>query len=228
MLFNQQFLKPINYANRPPVRRNEESCMSNKIAFFPTIIITALLLTLQGCVTAGIIGASTAATGVIASDQRTFHSRIDDNKISRQISKKIKNIPGVKKQAHIEIASYNQNVLLLGQTPDAEVKQKIVEAAQAQSNIKRIYNEITVSAPTSNLVRSSDSWITSKIKSKMLLTKNFRSGRIKVITENGTTYLVGRVTPTEAEQAVNIARNISGVQRVVKIFEYMGEPTAAS
>ena len=198
--------------------------MNIKKMILSSCLFIGLAMSLQGCMTAGIVGASAAATGIIASDQRTLHSRVDDNKITHQISKSIKAIPGVKKQSHIAVSSYNQNVLLLGQTPEAEVKQKVVEVAQNMPGIKRIYNEVTVSAPTSNLVRSSDSWITSKIKSKMLLTKNFRSGRVKVITENGTAYLLGRVTPSEAEQAVNIARNITGVQRVVKIFEYLGEP----
>jgi osmotically-inducible protein OsmY len=92
--------------------------------------------------------------------------------------------------------------------------------AHSVADVKRIYNEITIQGPTSSLTRTSDAWITTKIKSQMLATDDLQSGTIKVLTENGAVYLMGVVTHDQADMSVDIARQVSGVQKVVKIFQY--------
>ena len=87
-------------------------------------------------------------------------------------------------------------------------------------DVTKVYNEIAVKGPTSSLSRASDSWITTKIKTQMLATKGLQSGSIKVVTENGAVYLMGMVSREQADTSVNIARQVTGVQKVVKIFQY--------
>jgi osmotically-inducible protein OsmY len=121
---------------------------------------------------------------------------------------------------HIEVTTFNQIVLLTGEVSTAEQRQQAEDIARNNPDVKKIYNELAVTGATSTLTRTSDSWITTKIKSTMLATEDLKSGTIKVVTENGTVYLMGMVSHDQADMAVDIARKVSGVQKVVKIFNY--------
>lgn len=184
---------------------------------FIPLLISVLLL--PGCIF--MAGAAAGAAGIaMVYDHRKIENILEDQRIVDTIKDKLYHMPDIRYQSHIEVASFNRVVLLVGETPTAELRQRVETVAQEMPNVKRIYNEITVQGPVSALTQASDSWITTKIKTEMLATSGLKSGSIKVITENGTVYLMGLVTHDQADMAVDIARDVSGVQRVMKIFKY--------
>jgi osmotically-inducible protein OsmY len=191
------------------------------------LIILCLCLTalLQGCAAAVATGAAAgAAVGISAAhDRRTFGTVIDDQNIELKANAALRNDEVLHKSSHINAFSYAGTVLLTGETPSKDLKKRATELVKSIPNIKHIYNELDILAPSSLMSRSSDSWITAKIKDKMVAEKGIDSTRIKVVTERGTVYLLGLVTPKEAELAVSLATHTEGVQRVVKVFEYLNE-----
>ncbi len=182
------------------------------------IIILSLALSLQGCIF--VAGAAAGAAGAVAVyDHRKLEKIMLDQTITKNIyDKMVAN--KLQEKNHIEVSCFNQIVLLTGETTTVEERQKAEEIARSTPDVTKVYNAITVKGSTSSLTRASDSWITTKIKTEMLATKDLKSGTIKVITENGTVYLMGMVTQDQADMAVDIARQVSGVQKVIKIFQY--------
>ncbi|WP_313515111.1 BON domain-containing protein [Pseudomonas sp.] len=153
---------------------------------------------------------------------RTIGSKIDDSLIETKAAVNIaKANPDLDQNSHIVVASYNGVVLLAGQTPRADLKALAEQSAAAVQRVKRVHNELQVLQPSSALARSNDSWLTTKIKTQMLTDSVIPGSRIKVITENGIVYLLGLVTHQEANLATNKVQSVSGVQKIVKLFEYI-------
>lgn len=125
------------------------------------------------------------------------------------------------RDTHVAISVYHRDVLLTGQTPKVWQKNKITKIVKNIPNVKTVYNLIHIQAPSSNLTRMSDAWITAKIKAKMLASNDLDATQIKVITENGIVYLMGILPVDQANEAIQIARNTDGVLSVVKLFYYM-------
>ena len=183
------------------------------------IAIIALAFSLQGCIF--VVGAAAGAAAVaIVYDHRTIENSLQDTKIANKISDKIRQIPPLRNESHIDVTVFNSIVLLTGETPNPAWRQQAEEIAKSVPDVERVYNQISIQGPTSALTRTSDSWITTKIKSQMLATEDLKSSSIKVLTENGVVYLMGIVTREQADITVDIARQVSGVQKVVKIFQY--------
>ncbi|HDS1736828.1 MULTISPECIES: BON domain-containing protein [Pseudomonas] len=153
---------------------------------------------------------------------RTIGSKIDDSLIETKVSVNIaKANPDLDKGSHIVVSSYNGVVLLAGQTPRADLKSLAEQTAGQVQRVKKVHNEIQVIQPSSILARNNDAWLTTKIKTQMLGDANVPGSRIKVITENGIVYLLGLVTQAEANAATNVVQGVSGVQKIVKLFEYI-------
>lgn len=182
------------------------------------LLITTLLL--NACVPVVVVGGATT-TASVAHDRRTTGSVVEDQSIKMRIHTALDEDEELKKQAHINVASFNGIVLLSGEAPTSAMRERAGDAARRTEKVRRVHNEITLAAPSSFMTRSSDSWITTKIKSSLLTLKDFDSTRIKVVTENGTTYLLGLATHSEANAATERTRQVSGVQRIVKLFEYL-------
>lgn len=183
------------------------------------VILLGISLSLQGCIF--VVGAAAGAAAVASVyDHRTISKTLDDTKLANQVFEKIGRNPGLRNDCHIEVTAFNGVVLLTGETPTQDYRTQAEDIARSVPNVSRVYNQITIQGPTSSLSRTSDSWITAKIKSQMLANEDLKSGSIKVVTENGTVYLMGIVKQSQADIAVDIARQVSGVQKVVKIFEY--------
>ncbi|MDF2867281.1 MAG: osmY 2 [Gammaproteobacteria bacterium] len=174
---------------------------------------------LSGCFVPFVAGA--AIGGAIVYDRRDFETMASDQEIFQQANNKINIDNELKNDAHIIVTSFNRSVLIVGQAPTEALRARIQQLVASIPNIKRIYNEVSISGPTSPAVRSSDAWITTKVKSQMLVETKLRSGQMKVVTEDSVVYLMGIVHREQADIAVDIARQVSGVQRVVKIFEYI-------
>ena len=185
---------------------------------FKTLFILLLTFQLNGCIGVFIAGAATGTA--IATDNRDFNTSNDDQSLRHQIYVNILNDKELK-DSNITIASFHRRVLLTGQTKNSILKIKAEKIAKATPNIKKIYNEIVVGEESSLTSKSKDVWITTKVKSKLLSAPGLKSGNIKVITENGTVYLIGVVTKKQATLAEEATRKIYNVKRVVKIFEYL-------
>ncbi|CAK17181.1 BON domain-containing protein [Pseudomonas entomophila] len=153
---------------------------------------------------------------------RTIGSKIDDSLIETKVSVNIaKANPELDKGSHIVVSSYNGVVLLAGQTPRADLKSLAEQTASQVQRVKKVHNELQVIQPSSILARNNDAWLTTKIKTQMLADESVPSSRIKVITENGIVYLLGLVRQQEANAATNVVQGVSGVQKIVKLFEYI-------
>ncbi len=184
------------------------------------ILLIALAAHLQGCVF--IVGAAAgAATIAIVYDHRSITTTLEDTKIANKINDRIHANQELAKNSHIEVSVFNRIVLLTGETPTPEWKQAAEEAARSVPNVTRVYNQLSIEGTTSPLTRTSDSWITTKVKSLMLADENLKSSSVKVVTENGVVYLLGQVSERQGRIAVEIARRVTGVQKVVKIFQYV-------
>ncbi|MFT7413423.1 MAG: osmotically-inducible protein OsmY [Methylophagaceae bacterium] len=180
------------------------------------LIIPVILL--QGCAAAVVTG---AATGVaVIHDRRSAGAVIDDQSIELKVTRALFNNKNIYDQSHINATSYNGIVLITGETPNEALKQQVAKEVKAIAKVRRIHNELLIAAPSSLPSRSSDAWITSKIKAKLTTDKHIDPFYIKVVTEHGIVYLMGLVSHAEADRAVGIITQSAGVQRVIKIFEY--------
>ena len=185
-----------------------------------SLLITCFLLTqLQGCA-APILVAGAAGGASVANDKRSTRSMVDDQVIESRTKDKIYANAEVAKKIHINVTSYNGVVLLTGEALSRSLRTRAINIARHIDKVRRVHNEIRVADLTGFSSRTNDSWITSKVKTQMLATKGFKSSQVKVTTEAGTVYIMGLVTKAAGNQAAEIARNISGVKRVVKLFEY--------
>lgn len=180
--------------------------------------LTVALLLLQGC--AAVVVGTAATSAIVAQDRRTTGTIVEDKSIQLKATHAINEVIQDNPDAHVSAISYNNRLLLVGQVPSRKIRADIEKAAKNVRKIRQVHNEITLGAPTSLLQRSQDSWITTKVKSEMALTKDLNPTRVKVVTEGGTVYLLGLVNRQEEEITVDIARHTKGVKKVVKIFEY--------
>lgn len=184
------------------------------------IVVTLVLASLlQGCVGAFLAGA--AVGGVVAYEGRNAHSKKNDLRLSQLAHKKLNADKELMLHSRVVISAYDGIVLLAGQAPTAELKSQAQDIVETVPGVRRVYNEITISGPISSLTQSSDTWITTKVKSMLLATQGLDSSQIKVVTENGTVYLLGKVSRGQSRIAADVARKVSGVQRVVTLFEYI-------
>ena len=180
-------------------------------------LLAAILGALQGCFPVVAAGVGTGA--LMAADRRTTGSYIEDegieDKAVGQISAKYKST------THVNVTSFNRHVLITGEVPNDAAKTDIAKIVSGLPNVKAVSNELVVSGTTGITSRSSDSIITGDVKLRFLNNKVFQADHVKVVTENGTVFLMGLVYRKEADAATEIASTTGGVRRVVKMFEYL-------
>src|SRR3990172_7252646 len=167
---------------------------------------------LHGC--APLVVAGGAAAVIAAQDRRTVGSFIDDETIEWKAVTAINAVEALKKEVHINVTSVNGTALLTGEAQTIELRDGV-------PGVRRTVNEIRIGPPSTLADRSNDSWLTGKIKTRLVGVENLQSAQIKVVTENAVVYLMGLVKKDEAELATEAARQVGGVQRVVKLFEYL-------
>lgn len=182
-----------------------------------SIILSSILL--SSCAVALLAG---AAGSYIIYDDRSLHSLEKDARIFHVVHTRFVRDPQLR-GAHLKVTSFKQIVLLTGQCPVASQRALAEKIGRAAPNVRKLYNEITIEYPTGTWRRTQDSGITSNIRTHMLAKKGLESGAIQIITENGVVYLLGDVTHNQADLAVNVARSIPGVFRVVKVFQYLDD-----
>jgi osmotically-inducible protein OsmY len=182
--------------------------------------IIVLAFSLQGCLFVVGATAGVAVIGGIVYDKRTAKATEEDKTITTAIQQKLQAIPEVKEHSHIVISTFRHIVLIAGQVPNQAIKDEVIAVAQTVPNIDSIYNELEVNGKPSALSNMSDTWVNTKVKTHLASENGLESSEIQTVTVNGTVYLMGTVTHNQGEIAVAIARNVSGVQKVVKIFTY--------
>lgn len=158
--------------------------------------------------------------------QRTQGTVVEDRHITAKAKINIDRANEVLGEANIQVKSFNKVVLLTGQVPDQASKNLAGEIATKVREVRRIHNEIEVAGETSFLSRTNDSFLSTKVKARLIGTDNVDSGRVEYVIENGRLYLMGLVTQDEADRIVESVQKVSGLQKIVKVFEYISaEPT---
>lgn len=180
-----------------------------------------LLLAMSSCT--AILVETTGEQGIQEDPtERTAGAVVEDEIIETKVIVNIKSQEPALKNSNIAAVSHNGVVLLVGQVESEALKNRATEiASQASAKIKRIHNEIEVSGKTSFLSRSNDTWITTKVRTRMMTNRDIPSDQVRIVAENGTVYLMGLISQFEGDNAANAASGVSGVQRVVKVFEYI-------
>lgn len=178
--------------------------------------ILSISTQLSGCVAA--VAGGAAAGGAVALDRRTAGIYVEDENVEIKASQQIRKTLG--EEAHVNVTSYNLNVLLTGEVPNQEAKAEAENIVKAIENVKNITNEIVIGPKSTISDRANDTYLTSVVKGNFVAEKNFAANSVKIVTEASVVYLMGIVTTREANLATEIARTTNGVTKVVKVFEY--------
>ena len=191
--------------------------MRNRLFFAALALLSAASILLSGCVPV-VVGAAVAGTALVVADRRSVGAQADDESIELKISNNVGGTFG--DHVHVNVTSYNGIVLLTGEVTTPELKTSVEEIARTTPKVRRVDDELAVGAVTSIGSRSNDSYITSKVKARLVETNKVPANLVKVVTERQVVYLMGILSHAEANAATQIAATTSGVIRVVKLFEY--------
>ena len=194
--------------------------MIRRLLFNALLILSAL--SVSACGPTLVMGGATAVS--IVHDRRTAGTVIEDQAIELKAYQALQNQEQRIGRAHINITSYNGRVLLSGEVETPELSDWAEQTIAQIEKVKHVHNELQISSPSSLASRSNDGWITAKAKSSLLQIggmPDFDPSRIKVVTERGVVYLMGLIDEQEGNAVTSTIRRVSGVQRVVKLFEYI-------
>lgn len=185
--------------------------------FFKSCIIVLSCIGVSGCAAVAAGGAVTGAS--VAYDRRTTGTVVDDQTIEIKAARAMNDHAELSEKAHINVTSYNTIVLVTGEAPNEELRTEAIEIVRNIPKVSKVYNEVAIASPSSYMSRSSDSVITTKVKTRLFGQEGLDATKVKVVTERGIVYLIGLVTDSEAELATETARQVGGVQKVVKLFQ---------
>ncbi|KMN35214.1 MULTISPECIES: BON domain-containing protein [Chromobacterium] len=185
---------------------------------FAVLLAVGLSSTLSACF--GVVAAGAAGGALVATDRRTSGAYVDDQGIELKTADQVgKLLPS----AHVNTTSFNRAVLLTGEVPSEQARQQAELTARGIPNVRRVFN-YTVVAPSSGFSeRSNDTWVTSKVRTRLLDGKGYNPNNVKVVTERGVVYMLGMVTQAEGTAAAKVVSETSGVQKVVTLFEYIND-----
>ena len=184
-----------------------------------TLLVGLASAALSGC--AALIVGGALGTALMVSDRRTSGVQIEDQAIELKALTRIRETVG--DRGHISATSYNRTLLLTGEVASEADRTALEQSLSRIENLRSTVNELAVMGSSSVASRSSDTVLTSRVKASYLDAKDLQANSIKVVSERGTVYLMGRVTEREATRATELARGISGVQKVVRVFEVLSE-----
>lgn len=200
---------------------NQHACASRRTVLL-TLLAAGTVPALQGCFPLVATGAMVGAS--VAADRRTSGAIVEDEGVEWKTANRLRERFG--DAIHVNITSFNRNVLLTGEAPNDATKAEIERIAAGVPNIRGVVNEVQVAGNSSLSSRANDGLITSKVKARFLDMATFGVEHVKVVTEAGTVYLMGLVTRREADAATDIARTTAGVRKVVRVFEYISDDEA--
>jgi osmotically-inducible protein OsmY len=187
------------------------------------LLLAGSLAALSGCFPVIVGGA--VMGGLVATDRRTSGTVVEDEGIELRASSRIRENLG--ERVHININSYNRQVLMTGEVPTAQDKQLAEKVVSGVDNVRNIVNELAVMGNSTLTQRSSDTLVTGRVKAALVDAKDLFANSFKITTERGTTYVMGRVTAREAKRATDVISGTTGVQRVVRILETISEEELA-
>ncbi len=192
----------------------------------PQLLIAAVLAALQlGACAPLVIGGAMVGGTLMYVDRRSTGAQVEDQAIELKASRRVGELLG--DRGHVNATSYNRTVLLTGEVPTEADRTAVEQAVQQIDNVRSTVNELAVGFPSSISSRSNDSFLTTKVKATFVDAKDLQANAIKVLTERGNVYLMGRVTEREANRASDLARSVSGVLKVVRVFEIISEAELA-
>lgn len=194
-----------------------------RIKFGALSAIVGLCLVLNACVGGLLVGGATAV-GLAMHDRRTVGTVVEDQALEFRLHHALRRSAMPLGNSHINVYSYNGNVLLSGEVSSEALKRGVEDVVRRDDKVRHIHNELQVGEPSPIISRSNDAWITTKTKSSLLQLSelpHFDPTRVTVVTERGTVYLLGLVTRQEGDAVAQVARRVNGVQQVVKLFEYI-------
>jgi osmotically-inducible protein OsmY len=182
-------------------------------------LAAAAVSQLSGCV--ALVGGAAVGGAMVATDRRTSGTQVEDESIELKGGTRAGEVLGDK--GHINITSYNRIVLITGEVPEDTDKEAVGKSIAGIDNVASVQNELEVGFTSSFTSRSNDTYITSKVKTSLIDAKDLQSNAIKVVTERGNVYLMGIVTQREADRAAEVARGVSGVKKVVRVFQVVAD-----
>lgn len=206
-----------------PVTASPASRFSFKRLAFAAGTAALLASSLTACFPLA-VGAA-AGTALVATDRRTSGAQLEDEGIELRAMSRLRNEIG--ERVHVNLTSFNRQVLLTGEAPTEADKQRVAQIVSQVENVNSIVNEIAVMGNSTLTQRSSDTLVTGRVKAMLIDARDLQLNAFKVVTERGTTYLMGRVTQREADRATNVVRSTPGVQKVVRILEIITEDELA-
>ncbi|MBT8123179.1 MAG: BON domain-containing protein [Gammaproteobacteria bacterium] len=186
------------------------------------LLVIVALTSFQGC--APVVVGSAAAGGAALHSRRTVGTFVDDQGIELKARMALSDDKELSRQTHINAISYNGIVLMVGQAPTDELRQRAQDRVTGVEKVRHVHNEIVIAAPSSLTARSNDTLLTGKVKTSLFGIKGiegFDATRTKVVTEDGIVYLMGMLYRNEADAVAERARQVGGVEKVVKLFEYL-------
>jgi len=193
---------------------NKEKLKSIKL-----VALLSIVSILQGCAAAAVVAVSTGAS--MATDRRSLGNQIDDQNIELTAYNEITKNKSLSENTNLHITSVNGAVLIVGQAPNSYLKDQAITILNNIEGIVKIHNQIRIGNMISITTKTNDLWLTSKVKTALFSNEEVSAQDIKVITENAEVFLMGLVSTKEADIAIEVTRNISGVNRVFKAFEYL-------
>jgi osmotically-inducible protein OsmY len=193
-------------------------------ALLATLALAAGASLLSACAPLIVGGAMVGGT-MMVTDRRTSGAQLEDQAIELKAMNRLREALG--ERGHVSVTSYNRMVLLTGEVPEEAMKATAEQTVAKVENVKSTVNELGVMGSSSLTSRSNDAILTSKVKATLVDAKDVHANAFKVVTERGVVYLMGRVTEREAGRATDLARSVSGVQKVVRVFEYLSEAELA-
>ena len=188
-------------------------------------LLAALCASLLSACAPLLVGGAMVGGAMVAVDRRTTGTQVEDEAIELKAGSRGREVSPA---GHINVTSYNRMVLLSGEVPNEVDRKAVEQVAGKVENVRSVLNELAVAGNSALGVRSSDSLISGKVKAAFIDAKDLQSQAIKVVTERGVVYLMGMVTEREATRASDLARTVSGVQKVVRVFELISETELAA
>ncbi len=185
--------------------------------FFKASLLAGAFALLTACIPAA-IGVITVTAIDLVKERRTMGTVIDDNLAELSIRRDVLKDPGLRVGVHVSVTALNGVVLLSGEVANDAQRTKIEAIANSFQGVAQVVNQLEIAGKSSLTSRANDSLITAKVKTELVRNKEVDSTNIKVVTERGVVHLLGIVTPIEGETAVELAKNVSGVSRIIKVF----------
>ena len=172
-----------------------------------------------------LVGGAMVGGALASVDRRTAGTQVEDQAIELKAAARVRELTG--ELAHINATSYNRIVLLTGEVPDAAARTAVEQAISRIEGVRSVVNELAVMGKTTLTARSNDAVLSARVKAGFIDAKDLQAQAVKVTTERGVVHLMGRVSEREAARAVEVARSVPGVQKVVRVFEILTEAQLA-